>query len=465
MNVRHTMVLAGVHHERLQDHLFPGDGSEAAAILLCTRVHVDGIKLLVKDLIMVPQNACKRFPHSLEWPGEFVEMALEHAEQDDLTLVLMHSHPGGFFQFSEADDDSDKAVMPSLFMARNFDWNDVTVHGSAIMIPGGGIRARMYDDAYSSTPVDVVAVYGDEIKFYWNEDNLPTARPLAFSDAMRDELAKLRFVIVGSSGTGSIVVQQLARMGAGDLTLIDYDVMENKNLNRILGSTTADAEANEFKVTVLMREIASFAPTTCVHAVPASISTREAVIKAGRADIIFCCVDSEEGRSLCDRMASAFLQPVLDVGVVIPVRTSTAGNKAIIDIHGRIDYIQPGGSTLEDRGVYCPASLAAEYLRRTDPDAFSQRVNEGYMPGSMEQAPSVITVNMRAASTCVQELIARAFPYRLDSNRRYARTTISLAACEEEFFDEDAFMPTPSSLFGQGFKEPLLGVPSLGEST
>lgn len=33
----------------------------------------------------------------------------------------------------------------------------------------------------------------------------------------------------------------------------------------------------------------------------------------------------------------------------------------------------------------------------------------------------------------------RAFPFRLESNRLYARTEFSLATCEEEYFAEDAF--------------------------
>src|ERR1035437_9970893 len=47
--------------------------------------------------------------------------------------------------------------------------------------------------------------------------------------------------------------------------------------------------------------------------------------------------------------------------------------------------------------------------------------------------------NMRAASPCVNEFVSRPFPFRLESNRLYARTQFSLAACEEEHFSEDVF--------------------------
>jgi hypothetical protein len=72
----------------------------------------------------------------------------------------------------------------------------------------------------------------------------------------------------------------------------------------------------------------------------------------------------------------------------------------------------PGGSTLLDRDVYSPARVRAEYLRRTAPDQHRQEVNAGYIKSIAEQAPAVITLNMRGAAAAVNEYIARAHPFR-----------------------------------------------------
>lgn len=461
MSSRSTLVLAGDIHRRLQAHLFPGDGAEAAAILLCTRVELGEAKLLVNDVILVPHNECLRSTDQLTWPGEYLEAAIEKVEELGVSVILLHSHPGGVFAFSPADNLSDKLVMPSIFAAHRALSPSHALHGTAVMVPGGAIRARLYDKCLNYFPIDLVAVYGDDLLFYWGTDRVPTERPMAFSKAMRKELGKLRFAIVGASGTGSIVNQQLGRLGAGDITSIDYDKIESRNLDRILGSTTQDAVDGTLKVHVFEREAKLFAPELDVHPIPASISTRDAVLAAARADIIFCCVDSDEGRSICDRLAESFLQPLFDVGVVIPVRVSPGGREAILDVCGRVDYVQPGGSSLQDRGVYTPESLAAEYLAKVDPEAFAHRVREGYMPGSMEQAPSVISLNMRAASACVLEFIARAYPYRLISNRNFARVTFSLAAGDEELKSEDEFSPEPKERLAEGIGRPLLGLPAL----
>jgi hypothetical protein len=457
-----TLVLTDAVHKRLQAHLLPGDGLEAAAILLCTRMETGQIKLLCRDIVPVPHDQCNRIENHLMWPGDFLEIALDRAEAEDLSLILIHSHPGGFYQFSETDDNSDEEVIPSLFKNRESHHPGRTVHGSAIIIPGGAIKARLYDYSMNVTSVELVAIYGDDVHLYWDDVSDPKVRPMAFTGGMRHELSRLTIAVIGYSGTGSVTAEQLARMGVGSLIVVDFDHVEGRNLNRILNSSIADAKDCKLKVEVFRKAAETYRPDLNIQCIPKTIASREAILSVAQADIIFCCVDSQEGRLLSDLMAAAFMQPLFDIGVVIPVRVTSTGQTAIMDINGRIDYIQPGGTTLFERGVYTSASLTAEELLKRDPEAYAEQVNEGYMPGSIEEAPSVISVNMFAASTCVQEFISRLYPYRLVSNRGYARTVFSLADNEYEYLSDDAFVHTDSELLGSGLKEPLLGIPSLG---
>lgn len=64
-------------------------------------------------------------------------------------------------------------------------------------------------------------------------------------------LDKVRVAIVGLSGGGSHIVQQLAHVGVGDLLLIDYDRVEHKNLNRMVGASLQDADLAELKTKVM----------------------------------------------------------------------------------------------------------------------------------------------------------------------------------------------------------------------
>jgi hypothetical protein len=101
-----------------------------------------------------------------------------------------------------------------------------------------------------------------------------------------------------------------------------------------------------------------------------------------------CCFDTLEACQLADLIAAAFLVPLIDVAVTIPVRKVGAG-VAIADVCGRIDYVQPGRSTLGDRGFYTREGLRAEYLRKATPDAHRQELEAGYTKGLIEEAPSV----------------------------------------------------------------------------
>ena len=57
-----------------------------------------------------------------------------------------------------------------------------------------------------------------------------------FGPSFNPLLRGLRIAVVGLGGTGSAVAMLLARLGVGHLLLIDDDIVETTNLNRIHGS-------------------------------------------------------------------------------------------------------------------------------------------------------------------------------------------------------------------------------------
>ena len=448
-----ALSLSGRAHTELHDHIFPGDGLEAAAILLCSRTPGQRTRFLVRHLLMIPHGACTRARDSIVWPGEWLEQAIDIAERERLSIILVHSHPGGHAGFSRVDNKSDQVVVPCLFAAVP------GPHGSAVMTPDGAIVARVYSEDLAVLNLGLVIVTGDVILPFW-AGRPSTARPIAFTQGMTNELGKLTAVIVGASGTGSIIVEQAARLGFGRIVAIDFDIMKHKNLNRIVNAERRHANEGWYKVDVMAEAVTAMRGEAVLTPVSKTIGTREAVLAASDGDILFSCVDTFEGRQFCDLIAAAFLMPLVDVGVTIPVR-SISGEVAIGDVCGRIDYVQPGGSSLLDREVWTPAKLRAEYLRNASGDAHRAEVEAGYIRGMAEEAPSVITLNMRAASTAMNEFVARAYPFRHDANNNYARTNFSLAACEEEYFAEGTFATAANPNLARGSDEPLLGLPML----
>jgi hypothetical protein len=456
MKRNYTLVLPQKMAEGLRAHLFPGDGLEAAALLLCTETGERRKKLLGREFIPVPHTQCTRRRDFITWPGEYVEAAIDRAALRGDAVIAVHSHPGGLFAFSGADNDSDGVLMSTLRHGTD------QMAGSAIMVPSGAMRARVYENDRTAVPVDLVMTAGADIQSWWN-DFATAAGPLppamAFTNDMRASLARLSVCVIGVSGTGSVVAEQLARLGVGEIILIDFDKLEERNLNRILNSSLADIDA--YKVEMFADAIRRYRRDCDVVPIPRSVATREAILAASEADILFSCVDTAEGRHIADRLSAYFAMPLFDVGVAIPTEPAPGGNRRIAEVYGRVDYVYPGGSSLMDRGVYDAALLEAEYLARAAPQALAQKISDGYLRGMAEEAPGVITLNMRAASACVVEFIARLFPFRQFPNEARARSIFMLAEGDEDVFAESQFTGGDRFPVAVGVTDPLLGLPAL----
>lgn len=62
----------------------------------------------------------------------------------------------------------------------------------------------------------------------------------ALSQSACESLADKRVCVVGCGGLGGYVVEMLARTGVGSITVVDYDVFSESNLNRQLFSTESN---------------------------------------------------------------------------------------------------------------------------------------------------------------------------------------------------------------------------------
>ncbi len=456
MKRQKTLVLPQKVADQLRQHLFPGDGLEAAALLLCAEVGERREKLLGREIILVPYERCARTCDFITWPGEYVEAAIDRAALRGDVVIAVHSHPGGLYAFSSADDESDQTLMSALRHGTD------RMAGSAVMIPSGAVRARVYESDHAATPVDLVMTVGPDLQLWWNAGATaagPMPPPMAFTGEMRAWLGRMSVCVIGVSGTGSIVAEQLARLGVGEIILIDFDKLEERNLNRILNTSLTDI--GTYKVEMFAAAIRRYRPDCEVLPSPRSIATPEAIWAASEADTLFSCVDTAEGRHIADRLSGYVAMPLFDVGVAIPTEASPAGGRRIAEVYGRVDYVYPGGSSLMDRGVYDAALLETEYLARAAPHALAQKIADGYLRGVAEEAPGVIALNMRAASACVIEFLARLFPFRQFPNETRARSIFMLAEGDDDTFAESQFKAGDRFPLALGMTDPLLGLPAL----
>jgi hypothetical protein len=78
---------------------------------------------------------------------------------------------------------------------------------------------------------------GDDIRIWTvrrlSQGSFALRHAQAFGNGTTDLLRSMSVAVVGCSGTGSFVAEQLARLGIGRLVLVDPDIAGEKNLNRI----------------------------------------------------------------------------------------------------------------------------------------------------------------------------------------------------------------------------------------
>jgi len=72
--MRYALRMTGRQHDELRSHLFPGDGNEAVALLLCGRREGEERHVLTtRKIVRVPYETCDRHPNRGTWPTNFVE--------------------------------------------------------------------------------------------------------------------------------------------------------------------------------------------------------------------------------------------------------------------------------------------------------------------------------------------------------------------------------------------------------
>lgn len=454
--------LTQTNHTNLRKHLFPENGHEAVAVALCGRRRSDSCHCLtVRSIITIPYDECRTSsPTHISWSTDRLVPLLEEAVRNDQAILKIHSHPGGYPKFSSIDDESDDDLFGSVF-----GWTDSKYpHASAVMLPDGRMfgRAILRDGTFK--PLDSILIPGDNLSFWIPDrsDGLPefTMRHAQlFGSGTTQMLRGISVAVVGCSGTGSPLIEMLARLGAGRLVLVDPDRVEEKNLNRIVNSTRVDADRNRLKVEVIARAIASMGLGTEVEAIPENLMTPRAIKAVAECDIVFGCMDSVTGRHLLNRLATYYILPYFDVGVSLEADGLGGINEAI----GAVHYIRPDGSTLQDRKVYTAEQLHAEGLRLSDPVAYKAQLKAGYIRGVDEDRPAVISINTQMASTAINEFLARLHPYRSDENREFATVETSFVhgiSCHDpEVSPSGHFFPH----IGKGDVRPLLLMPNIGE--
>ena len=139
----------------------------------------------------------------------------------------------------------------------------------------------------------------------------------AFGEEAAARLRRATVAVIGAGGTGSAAIEILARAGVGRLVIVDPDYLEVSNLERVHGSLPAHATARTHKVVIARDLVRAIAPDCDVIAAVGALPQPEVLDAVLGADVVLGCTDSQHSRLALSDLATRYLVPSIDVGVLL----------------------------------------------------------------------------------------------------------------------------------------------------
>ncbi len=379
---------------------------ETAGVLTARVVNDDdGLTLLVRDLHEASIDSyIERRKDRLSLSSGGWITAVRGSRDDDAMSIFVHSHPDGPAIFSEADDEVDNELRQAFFEHSGYPmFGSLVIAGSKASPEFAGRLESPNADEYK---IDVVRVVGDRLLILRNDD-IAEATPQfdrqvrALGIEGQSTIRNLRVGIVGAGGTGSAIVEQLIRLGVGNLVIVDDDLVTPATIARGYGSRRDDI--GKTKVELLARLAGQVNIDTQVDSVFGNIQNEMVALRLRHCDVIFCCADSHGARIVLNRMAYTLLCPVIDVAILI-----SSSDKKVTGIDGRVTWLAPGTSCLLCRNRIDAVLANAESL---DPLERRRLAGQGYVPEIEDPQPSVVPYTTLMASFAVTELLNRLFGF------------------------------------------------------
>ena len=326
---------------------------ETAGVLLARPLGTpsEGLRLLARGIHWVPADAyLVRTAKELSITSQGYVPALGAAEADQAVPIWLHTHPGeGTPPLPSKRDKIVDRELSDLFRNRS----GSSLYGAVVVarLNGGVAFAGHVESPNRRDSIARLWVTGRRLMFaqHWRHAATPLAAKFdrnirAFGGAVQQVLGDLRVAVVGCGGTGSAVIEQLARLGVRHFRLFDPDTLSASNLTRVYGSFPEDI--GKPKVEVSAAHITRIAPDAEVITTQTKITEESSARMLAEADVVFGCTDDNAGRLVLSRVASYLLTPVIDCGVLL----SSGASGQLEGIDGRVTVLAPGTACLVCRG-------------------------------------------------------------------------------------------------------------------
>jgi molybdopterin/thiamine biosynthesis adenylyltransferase len=417
------IVLPAGMHDAIREFLFRDSSREYMGVVLAGVSETDRkVKLLGRRFIPVPPDDYEhQSSGGLAVRREYSRRLLHQCAEEGLSQIDVHSHPFGpsrHLWFSGTDDAHEQRMAEYIYGRL-----EGSLYASLVMNQGYS-KARIWlpspagiMDHEISTLVLAESPFrrlhigrydGAGERCLTEHERESFARQLlAFGEKGQLAISQVAVGVIGAGGLGSAIIEGLARLGVRNITVIDPDVAEASNINRVAGMNLEDGRAGRAKVDIATRTVRSIIREPKLAAVPASVFARVSIRHLKGCDIIVVATDNHATRMFAQRIGAQYLLPVISVGVNVEV----GEDGGLVDVSGEFAVALPGaaGWCLACARVYDAERAAIELA-----DAAEQQrwIRRGYIDGADVKAPAVSHLNGVVANLALAEIHNLLAPFK-----------------------------------------------------
>ena len=272
--------------------------------------------------ILLPAKGERNLHGNASFEPTYLARATRAAIERGQGLVFMHSHPSaGWQDMSTPDIKAEQGRIADTARATGKPLVGMTVGTD------GHWSARVWKEKSPGK----VGLWSRKVRVLEKSRLVIWERPVSegvdrrkqrrtiesWGEERQRRLEALRVGIVGLGSVGSVVAEGLARTGIRELVLIDHDIVEPHNLDRLLNASMKDIGRPKTDVAEKSVRRASTAGRIRIINHRRKIQDKTVYASARDCDILVSCVDSPLARDILNRIACRDAIPVVDGGVEV----------------------------------------------------------------------------------------------------------------------------------------------------
>lgn len=369
----------------LAKHLIRKDGQEDLCFALWHQSSGNSRRTALISEAILPEKNERKVEGNASFFPQYFEKIIRIARREKTGIAFLHSHPSpGWQNLSSTDRKTEKTISGAVKAATNLPLVGLTVGKD------GTWSARFW---YKNKQGKFVPQWCDSVRAIgdWLEISLRPALKkygkrksqdrsvAAWGQSVQNTLSNIKVGVIGTGSVGSIVAESLARIGVGNIMLMDYDIIKTENLDRMLHSYGKDVGKSKVKVLAKAIKKSSSALNPVIEPQELDVCSEEGYRKALDCDVLFSCVDHPFPRSVLNHIALSHLIPVIDGGISAERRKDGVG---ILRADWRALTVTPTRACMECLHQYDPGNVQADreglfddpgYIRNLTDDHFAKR--------------------------------------------------------------------------------------------